>query len=123
MARYVLQRFLGMLAVLFIVVTIAFIITRIAPGDPASVMLGPNATAEDAALLRAKLGQDHPLPVQYGLFLLGLVQGDLGQSIFLDRPVTQALAERAEPTVLLTLLAIGIATALALPVGDRKSVV
>ena len=117
MARYILQRFLGMLAVLFIVVTIAFIITRIAPGDPASVMLGPNATAEDAALLRAKLGLDHPLPVQYGLFLLGLAQGDLGQSIFLNRPVAQALAERAEPTILLTLLAMTIAAAIALPVG------
>lgn len=117
MTRYILQRLLGMLAVMFTVVTIVFIIVRIAPGDPAAVMLGPDATPADIAALRARLGLDRPLAVQYLFFLGQLARGDLGQSIFLDMPVTQALAERAEPTFFLTLFSILIASAIALPVG------
>ncbi|MDJ1158828.1 ABC transporter permease [Chelatococcus sp. SYSU_G07232] len=117
MARYILQRFLGMLAVMFVVVTIVFVIVRVAPGDPAAVMLGPDATAQDVATLRARLGLDQPLVVQYVYFLGQLLQGDLGQSIFLDRPVTTALAERAEPTFFLTLFSILIASLIALPIG------
>ncbi|CUA88921.1 ABC-type dipeptide/oligopeptide/nickel transport system, permease component [Chelatococcus sambhunathii] len=117
MTRYILQRLLGMLAVMFTVVTIVFIIVRIAPGDPAAVMLGPDATPADIAALRARLGLDQPLVVQYLFFLGQLIKGDLGQSIFLDMPVTRALAERAEPTFFLTLFSILIASAIALPVG------
>ncbi|ALA17660.1 MULTISPECIES: ABC transporter permease [Chelatococcus] len=117
MTRYILQRLLGMLAVMFTVVTIVFIIVRIAPGDPAAVMLGPDATPADIAALRTRLGLDQPLVVQYLFFLGQLIKGDLGQSIFLDMPVTRALAERAEPTFFLTLFSILIASAIALPVG------
>ncbi len=117
MPRYILQRCAGMAVVLFLVVTIAFVITRIAPGDPAAVMLGPSATASDIAALHAKLGLDQPLLGQYLTFLNAVAHGDLGQSIFLNRPVTQALAERAEPTFFLTLMSLAIAVAIALPVG------
>ena len=117
MARYVLQRCAGMAAVLFLVVTISFVITRVAPGDPAAVMLGPSATAEDIAVLRARLGLDRPLPGQYLAFVAAVAHGDLGQSIFLNRPVTTALRERAEPTFFLMLLSLLIAAAIALPVG------
>jgi peptide/nickel transport system permease protein len=117
MSRYVLQRFLGMLAVMFVVVTIVFIIVRVAPGDPAAVMLGPDATPQDIAALRARLGLDQPLVVQYVLFLGQLAQGDLGESIFLNRPVLTALAERAEPTFFLTVFAILIASVIAIPIG------
>ena len=111
MSRYVIQRLLGMLAVMFVVVTIVFIIVRIAPGDPAAVMLGPDATAQDIAALRTRLGLDQPLIVQYGIFFGQLLQGDLGESIFLNRPVLSALADRAEPTFFLTLFSIVIASA------------
>ena len=117
MSRYILQRVLGMLAVMFVVVTIVFVIVRVAPGDPAAVMLGPEATAQDIAALRARLGLDRPLAVQYLLFLGQLARGDLGESIFLNRPVLSALADRAEPTFFLTLFAIAIASAIAIPVG------
>lgn len=98
MLRYILQRFIGMIIVMFLVVTIVFIIVRVTPGDPAAVMLGPEATATDIAALRQQLGLDQSIPVQYVYFIGNLVQGDLGQSIFLDQPVLQALAQRAEPT-------------------------
>jgi peptide/nickel transport system permease protein len=117
MSRYVLQRLLGMAAVMFLVVTIVFVIVRVTPGDPAAVMLGPDATAADVAALRERLGLDRPILVQYVLYLGQMLRGDLGQSIFLNKPVLAALAERAEPTLFLTLFAILIAAAIALPIG------
>jgi peptide/nickel transport system permease protein len=117
MSGYVVQRLLGMLAVMFVVTTIVFIIVRIAPGDPAAVMLGPDATQQDVAALRTRLGLDRSIPVQYGIFFAQLVRGDLGDSIFLNRPVLTALAERAEPTFFLTLFSILIAATIAIPVG------
>jgi peptide/nickel transport system permease protein len=68
------------------------------------------------------MGLDAPLIVQYGQFVLGILRGDLGQSIFLNQPVTQALASRAEPTFFLTLFSILIAVAIALPVGILSAV-
>jgi peptide/nickel transport system permease protein len=117
MGRYILQRLAGMLAVMFTVVTIVFIIVRIAPGDPAAVMLGPDASAQDISQLRARLGIDQSLPIQYVLFLGQLIRGDLGESIFLNRPVLSALADRAEPTFFLTLFAITVASVIAIPIG------
>jgi peptide/nickel transport system permease protein len=117
MGRYVLQRLFGMLVVMFTVVTIVFVIVRVAPGDPAAVMLGPDATPQDLIDLRARLGLDRPLVVQYVFFLGQLAKGDLGDSIFLNRPVLSALADRAEPTFFLTLFSILIASAIAIPIG------
>ncbi|AWC23178.1 Glutathione transport system permease protein GsiC [Aminobacter sp. MSH1] len=117
MTRYVLQRLFGMLTVMFTVVTIVFVIVRVAPGDPAAVMLGPDATPADIEVLRVRLGLDQPLPIQYVYFLAQLARGDLGHSIFLDMPVASALLDRAEPTFFLTIFAILIASAIALPVG------
>ena len=111
------RRLVGMAAVMLIVVSIVFIIVRIAPGDPAAVMLGPEATGADVAALRTAWGLDRPLAVQYLAYLGQLARGDLGRSIFLDRPVLTALQERAEPTLLLSLIAIAIALAIALPTG------
>ncbi|MCA1404026.1 ABC transporter permease [Ensifer sp. IC3342] len=117
MIRYILQRLFGMIVVMALVVTIVFVIVRVTPGDPAAVMLGPEATQEDIAALRSRLGLDQSLVLQYVYYIGQLFQGDLGQSIFLNQPVTSALAERAEPTFFLTLFSILIASAIALPIG------
>ena len=117
MARYLASRLAGMLVVMLLVATLVFFITRLAPGDPAAVMLGEQATAADIAQLRASYGLDKPLPVQFAYWLGELARGNLGQSIFLQRPVTQALAERAEPTFFLTLFAMAIAIAIGVPCG------
>ncbi len=117
MLRYIFQRLMGMIVVMAIVVTIVFVIVRVTPGDPAAVMLGPEATQEDIAALRSRLGLDQSLGLQYVYYIGQLLQGDLGQSIFLNQPVTSALAERAEPTFFLTLFSIVIACAIALPIG------
>jgi peptide/nickel transport system permease protein len=117
MTRYLASRLAGMVIVMLLVATLVFFITRLAPGDPASVMLGDQATAADIAKLRAAYGLDKPLPVQFAYWLGELAHGNLGQSIFLQRPVTQALLERAEPTFFLTLFSIVIATLIGLPCG------
>lgn len=120
--RATLERLGGMAIVLALVVTVVFVIVRVTPGDPAAVMLGSDATPEDIEQLRTKLGLDAPLIAQYGKFVLGIFKGDLGQSIFLNQPVTQALASRAEPTFFLTLFSILIAVAISLPVGILSAV-
>ncbi len=117
MLTYVAKRIVGMVAVLFLVVTIVFIIVRVTPGDPAVVMLGPDAPPEAIEALRGRLGLDRPLPVQYVNYIGQVIRGDLGQSIFFNKPVAAALAERAEPTLLLTLLSFLIASVIALPIG------
>jgi peptide/nickel transport system permease protein len=115
--RYLLSRLGGMLVVMAIVAVLVFALTRAAPGDPVAVLLGDQATAEDIARVKKVYGLDKPLPVQFGLWLKELAHGNLGESIFLQRPVTQALWERAEPTTLLALMAIGIATLIGVPCG------
>jgi peptide/nickel transport system permease protein len=117
MLRYIFQRFVGMIIVMFLVVTIVFIIVRVTPGDPAAVMLGPEATAADIAALRQRLGLDQSILLQYVYFIGNLLKGDLGQSIFLNQPVLQALAQRAEPTFFLTIFSLLIASIIAIPIG------
>lgn len=117
MTRYLAARVAGMVVVLLLVAVLVFVITRLAPGDPAAVMLGEQATAADIAELRASYGLDKPLPVQFGYWLGELARGNLGQSIFLQRPVTQALMERAEPTFFLTVFAMVIAMLIGVPCG------
>jgi peptide/nickel transport system permease protein len=106
-----------MTVVMALVVTIVFVIVRIAPGDPAAMMLGPDATPQDVADLRTRLGLDQSLAVQYLRYVGDLLSGDLGQSIFLGRPVGESLLARAEPTFFLTLFSLLIACTIALPVG------
>jgi len=117
MVSFVVQRLLGMFAVMAILVTIVFVIVRVAPGDPAAVMSGADASVAEVQAMRARLGIDRSLPEQYLGFLAQLARGDLGQSLFLGRPVLTALAERAEPTFFLSLFAMAISCVIALPVG------
>jgi peptide/nickel transport system permease protein len=117
MARYIFRRILGMFVVVFFVFTIAFVIVRLAPGDPAALLLGPEATPEDAALLRERLGLDRSIAVQYLTFLANTARGDLGTSIFFNQPVTTVMAGRAEPTIFLALFSLVIALVIAAPIG------
>ncbi|MDN3714144.1 ABC transporter permease [Paracoccus cavernae] len=117
MSRYILKRFGGLIVVVLLVLTISFVIVRLAPGDPAALMLGPDATPADAAALRERLGLDRSIAEQYLAYMSRALRGDLGQSLYFSRPVTSVLAERAEPTVLLALMSLLIALVIALPIG------
>ncbi len=122
MTNYVLRRLVGMFVVMFIVATIVFVIAHIIPGDPAGVMLGSDATAADIEALRHRLGLDVPLPLQYLDFLRDAATLRLGDSIFLNRSVMQALGERAPLTAQLTLMAAALAICVGVPVGVLSAI-
>jgi peptide/nickel transport system permease protein len=114
---YVLRRLLALIPVALVVATVAFVLMHLAPGDPASVIAGPDASREDVRRIERQLGLDAPLPMQLVRWYGRLVQGDLGQSIFLRKPVTDAILDRVEPTLLLTVSAIIIAIIIGVPAG------
>jgi peptide/nickel transport system permease protein len=114
---YVARRLLALIPVALVVATVAFVLIHLAPGDPASVIAGPDATEDDVRRIERQLGLDAPVLVQLARWYARLAQGDLGQSIFLRKPVTEAILDRVEPTLLLTVFAIVIAIAIGVPAG------
>jgi len=117
MLRFILKRLGGTLCVLLLVAVMVFALTRLASGDPIALLLGDQASADDIAQVRVQYGLDQPLLTQFGYWIKEVGQGNLGNSIFLQRPVTQALAERAEPTFFLALFAVAIAALIGIPCG------
>jgi peptide/nickel transport system permease protein len=114
---YLVGRLLALIPVMAVVVTVVFLIVHLIPGDPVSVMLGPDATTTQVEETRKALGLDRPIHEQLFKFYVRILRGDLGRSYFLDRPVTTALWERAEPTIVLTLLSLVVAVAIGVPSG------
>jgi peptide/nickel transport system permease protein len=104
--RYLLTRLLIGIGVMWGVVTLVFLLLRVAPGDPARLLLGPTATAEQLEVQRHQLGLDRPLVDQYGAWLSAVVRGDLGTSISTGRPVRTMLAEAWPVTALLVSLSL-----------------
>lgn len=106
----------GALLVLWGAVTLAFLVLKLVPGDPVDVMIGPLAsvTPEARAAIRADLGLDQPVLVQYAAYLGRVASGDLGQSYQLHRPVSAVIAENLPHTLTLALAALGLAVVLAL---------
>ncbi len=117
MWRYVLMRIVATVPVMGVVAVFVFLMLRLAPGDPAAVIAGDYATAEDVARIREQLGLDQPIPVQFARWIGQLLQGDLGTSIFTNLPVTTLIAQRLEPTLLLSLTTITFAILVAVPLG------
>jgi peptide/nickel transport system permease protein len=98
-------------------VTLVFFFLHMIPGDPVEVMLGETAQQADKEQLREELGLNLPLYIQYGRFITGVFKGNLGDSFFYRRPVTQVIAERAPATVELALAAFLVAGLIAIPLG------
>ena len=117
MTRFLTSRVLSLAFVLWLVTIIAFVMIRLAPGDPSAVMLGSDASPKAVAEFRAAYGLDRPLPVQYLAWLGHVVRGDLGTSIYLGRPVTTAILERLPISLTLTLSAFAIAVVLGISLG------
>jgi peptide/nickel transport system permease protein len=114
---YLVRRLLSVIPVMAVVVTVVFLLIHLIPGDPASAMLGPDATPAQIEATRVQLGLDRPLHEQLFKFYARILRGDLGRSYFLDRPVAQALSERVEPTMLLTFSALFVAVVIGVPSG------
>ena len=102
MSRFLVRRLLLLAPVLMGVSVIVFLVLHLAPGDPAEIMLGSQATQEDRLRLRADLGLDDPLHVQYGRWLGHVARGDLGRSLWMRRPVLGEVLVRLKATLILT---------------------
>jgi peptide/nickel transport system permease protein len=114
---YLVRRLVLTVPVLLGVATLVFALIHLVPGDPAEAMLGESAPAADLADLRAKLGLDEPLLVQYGHFLRGLVRGDLGTSFRYNTPVTSEIGQRLGRTAQLAFVAMAVSVVIAVPLG------
>jgi peptide/nickel transport system permease protein len=114
---YVLKRILSLIPVLIIVSIVVFMIIHLTPGDPASVMLGPEASQQDVDQLKQDLGLNAPIYQQYFHWVKGVFQGDLGTSFFMKKPVTVAIVEHLGPTLSLAILSQITAIIIALPLG------
>lgn len=117
MKQYILKRLLALIPTLFVVSIVIFSIIHMTPGDPAAMILGDTAKPEEIEALRESMGLNDPIPVQYLHWVAGILQGDLGQSVFIDEPMTQILADYMGPTVSLTICAMILATVFAIPLG------
>ncbi|MFM9277423.1 ABC transporter permease [Paenibacillus jiagnxiensis] len=117
MAKYLIQRVLSLLPVLLVVAVVVFLLIHLTPGDPASVILGDEASAESVAVLREQLGLNLPLHQQFLAWFGNVLRGDLGDSIFMDMSVAEAFFSRVPPTLSLAILAQIIAVVLALYMG------
>ncbi|MBI5136450.1 MAG: ABC transporter permease [Nitrospirae bacterium] len=117
MGTFLIRRLFMLIPVLLGVLTAVFMLIHLIPGDPVEVMLGEQALTADRAQLRAEMGLDDPLAVQYARFLAGAVTGDLGTSLHSGRPVWRMVAERVPATLGLTVAAMVVAIGVALPLG------
>ncbi len=122
MGAYILKRLLQLIPTMLIPSVIVFMLIFFSPGDPASLMLGPDATVEQIAELRTQMGYDQPVAVQMGKWFSNLLKGDLGESIFLNQPVTQAIGEHLGVTMALTIFAMVIAASIGVTLGILSAV-
>jgi len=118
MRQYVIQRLLSALPVFLGVVTLVFVVLRMLPGDPATVLAAQSGgTAAEVARLRTAYGLDHPFWVQYFTLLLNLARGDLGRSVFTGQSVSQIIVQQAPETIALASAAMLVAISVGLPLG------
>jgi peptide/nickel transport system permease protein len=115
--RYLAQRLALLVFVLLGVTVLVFLVTRLTPGDPARVLLGPRATEAEVARLRSAYGLDQPMAIQYVTWLSHVLKGDLGDSIQLHRPVLAEVADRFRGTLLLATAAMIVAFSLGIGAG------
>src|ERR1700759_1965553 len=117
MLAYVARRIAATIPVVLMVALFVFSLLYIAPGDPAAIIAGDQATPADVERIRASLGLDRPFVVRFGEWLWQIMHGDLGTSIFTNLPVSHMIAQRIEPTTSLMLLTTLFSIAVAIPLG------
>ncbi|MCM3709103.1 ABC transporter permease [Sporosarcina luteola] len=117
MKMYFLKRLLSLIPVLFIVSIVIFMIIHLTPGDPASLVLGEEATEEQIQAMRADMGLDLPILTQYFHWIGNALQGDLGTSYFMRQPVTEAIVSHLAPTISVAIIAGTISLLISIPIG------
>jgi peptide/nickel transport system permease protein len=122
LARLVLQRLAATVPVLLLVTAGVFALLHLTPGDPIDAMMAESVDAVAKASLRAELGLDRPLPLQYAAWMGRLLRGDLGRSIRNGEPVLESVSRRLRPSLQLALLAMGVSLLIAFPAGIVSAV-
>jgi peptide/nickel transport system permease protein len=117
MLAYAARRILATIPVMLVVALFVFSLLYLAPGDPAAIIAGDQATPDDVERIRASLGLDRPFLVRFGDWLWHILHGDLGTSIFTNLPVSHMIAQRIEPTLSLMVLTILFSIVVAIPLG------
>src|SRR5262245_38526390 len=117
MLAYVLRRLLATIPVMLIVAVVVFLMLRLTPSDPAAIIAGDNATSEQVAEIRKRLGLDQPILTQFVIWSSRTLKGDLGESFFFKKQVTDLILDRLEPTLSLALVTIVVAVLIAVPLG------
>jgi peptide/nickel transport system permease protein len=117
MYPFIARRLLSTIPVLLVVAVLVFLMLRLTPGDPAAILAGDAASSEQIAAIRASLGLDRSILVQFGIWASNLLQGDFGSSYFYKMQVTQLIGQRIEPTLALATLTILIAVVVSVPLG------
>jgi peptide/nickel transport system permease protein len=117
MWAYIVRRVLATIPVMAVVALFVFSLLYLAPGDPAAVIAGDQATPDDVERIRASLGLDRPYLVRFGAWVWDILHGDLGTSIFTNLPVSHMIAQRIEPTLSLMVVTLILAVSIAVPMG------
>lgn len=117
MVSYILRRLASTIPVLLTVAVMVFLMLRLTPGDPAAVIAGDNATAQQIDEIRTKLGLNQPIVSQFFIWIANMLRGDLGESFFFRKTVWELIADRVEPTLSIAALTIIIAVVIAIPLG------
>ena len=117
MLAFIVRRIVATIPVMALVALFVFSLLYIAPGDPAAIIAGDQASPADVLRIRESLGLDRPYLIRFGEWSWRILQGDLGTSIFTNLPVTQLIAQRIEPTVSLMVLTLIFAVVIAVPMG------
>jgi peptide/nickel transport system permease protein len=117
MWAYIVRRVLATIPVMAVVALFVFSLLYLAPGDPAAVIAGDQATPDDVERIRASLGLDRPYLVRFGAWVWDIMHGDLGTSIFTNLPVSHMIAQRIEPTLSLMIVTLILAVSIAVPMG------
>src|SRR6476659_47126 len=117
MLAYIARRLASTVLVMGIVAVFVFLLLHLSPGDPAAIIAGDNATGDQIAAIRRQLGLDDALPVQFFRWVIAVLQGDLGISIFSNEPVAKLIGQRVEPTLSLALTTLIVAVTLAVSFG------
>ena len=117
MGAYIVRRLLSVIPVMAVVAIFVFLLLHLAPGDPAAIIAGDNATPEQVAQIREKLGLNDPLWKQFVVWVGSMLQGDLGRSLYWGDPVLTLIGQRAEPTISLALTTLFVAVCIAVVLG------
>jgi peptide/nickel transport system permease protein len=114
---YIARRLLATIPVMGVVAVVVFLMLRLTTGDPAAIIAGDSATAQDVADIRAKLGLDQPITKQFLIWITRVLQGDFGESFFFKKQVSELIVDRIEPTLALAVSTVVLAVSVAVPLG------